>query len=302
MTKQAAQTSTPTLTELPGNRVVRLDNRSCPYCGKTLIKNITDKEHVIGRRFVPKGKLEGQWNLILNACTNCNNIKSELEDDISAITMQPDALGRFGHEDATGKSEAARKAKNSYSRRTRKRVKESREQIEARLPLGPGIKCSIQFVGPPQVDDNRVFQLAYMQLLGFFYWLMYQDDKRLGYCWPGGFHPIQLTNRSDWGNPVNRAFADAVRDWEPRVRGVNADEFYKIAIRKHPRAACWSWALEWNQALRITGLCGDPKTAQDFIASLPKHTGEVISKESNATISYRKETPLSQNEDDNLFG
>ena len=301
MTKQTAQTNTPTMTDLPGNQVIHLDNRSCPYCGKTLIKDTTDKEHVIGRRFVPKGKLDGQWNLVLNACTNCNNIKSELENDISAITMQPDALGRFGHEDATGKSEAERKAKNSYSRRTRKRVKESREQIDVRLPLGPGIKCSIQFVGPPQVDDNRVFQLAYMQLLGFFYWLTYQDDTRLGYCWPGGFHPIQLTNRSDWGNPVNRAFADAVMDWEPRVRGINADEFYKILIRKHPRADCWSWAFEWNQALRIIGLCGNPKTAQDFMASLPKYTGQVISKESNATISYHKETPLSQNEDDNLF-
>lgn len=302
MTKQTAQAGTPTMTELPGNQPVRLDNRSCPYCGKTLIKNITDKEHVIGRRFVPKGKLDGQWNLILNACTTCNNIKSELENDISAITMQPDALGRFGHEDATGISEAERKAKNSYSRRTQKPVKESREQIKVHLPLGPGIKCSIGFVGPPQADDERVFKLAYLHILGFFYWLTYQDDTRFGYSWSGGFYPIQLTNRSDWGNPVNRAFADAVMDWEPRVRGINADEFYKIAIRKHPQADCWSWALEWNHALRIIGLCGDPKTVQDLIASLPKHTGQVISKESNATISYRKETPLSQDEDDNLFG
>jgi hypothetical protein len=48
-------------------------------------------------KFVPKGTLENQWNLILNACRNCNGRKADLENDISAITMQPDVLGKhFG--------------------------------------------------------------------------------------------------------------------------------------------------------------------------------------------------------------
>ena len=42
---------------------------------------------MIGRRFVPKGKLNNQWNLIVRVCIKCNNKKSDLEDDISAISM-----------------------------------------------------------------------------------------------------------------------------------------------------------------------------------------------------------------------
>jgi hypothetical protein len=56
-------------------------------------------EHVIGRRFVPKNTMFGQWNVILRACRECNTAKSELENDISAITMQPDASGQFAVDD-----------------------------------------------------------------------------------------------------------------------------------------------------------------------------------------------------------
>jgi hypothetical protein len=65
----------------------------CPYCGVALSKENSTKEHVLARKFVPKGTLNNQWNLILNACRCCNNSKSDLEDDISAITMQPNMRG-----------------------------------------------------------------------------------------------------------------------------------------------------------------------------------------------------------------
>lgn len=80
------------LKALPVTKPVRLHNVVCPYCGATLASDSTTKEHVVGRKFVPKGPLENEWNLILNACRPCNNQKADLEHDISAITMQPDAL------------------------------------------------------------------------------------------------------------------------------------------------------------------------------------------------------------------
>ena len=58
--------------------VIRLNNISCPYCGVMLTCETTDKEHVIGRRFVPKGKLNGNWNLVVNACRTCSGIKADL--------------------------------------------------------------------------------------------------------------------------------------------------------------------------------------------------------------------------------
>jgi hypothetical protein len=60
-----------------------LDNVTCPYCGTALTSKTRTKEHVIGRRFVPVGSLDREWNLILQACGPCNRHKADLEDDIS---------------------------------------------------------------------------------------------------------------------------------------------------------------------------------------------------------------------------
>jgi hypothetical protein len=80
--------------EHPRSRAIVLRNINCAYCGRLFDAELpATKEHVIGRRFVPRGCFAGQWNLILNACGRCNGDKAELEDDISAITMMPDAFG-----------------------------------------------------------------------------------------------------------------------------------------------------------------------------------------------------------------
>jgi len=80
----------------PPNKNKILDNVNCPYCGLSIdmpSRDSWDKDHVIGRRFVPRGTIENQWNIQVNAHKLCNNRKSNLEDDISAISIQPDGLG-----------------------------------------------------------------------------------------------------------------------------------------------------------------------------------------------------------------
>src|SRR5258707_376485 len=110
----------------PINRAICLANMTCPYCG---IRRSDDApfedEHVIGRRFVPKGALANSMNLIVQACRACNGEKSDLEDEISAVTLQP-AIGD-PHPDPVLSSEAARKAGGSYSRQTKKLVADSYE-------------------------------------------------------------------------------------------------------------------------------------------------------------------------------
>ena len=266
-----------------------------------LTNDTTEKEHVIGRRFVPKGKLNGNWNLIVNACQTCNGIKGDLENDISAITMQRDALGRFGHDDPTGMSEAARKANDSYSRRTKRLVKNSHEQSNLTLSSGHGISLKFGFTGPPQVDQDRIFQLAQAQLMGFFYLITFQKDDKRGYLWPGSFYPVMASSRSDWGNAVLRAFSNEVIDWEPRVIASNADGFYKIVIRKHPNNICWSWGIEWNHSMRVVGFFGDSVIILDIMEDLPKIKMQEISDGPNATIRYHKETPLAESDEDKLF-
>jgi hypothetical protein len=74
-------------------RVNHLRNSICPYCRRDFTETEATKEHVVGRRLVPRGSLHQGWNLILRACQKCNRLKSALEDELSAVTMHPPLIG-----------------------------------------------------------------------------------------------------------------------------------------------------------------------------------------------------------------
>ena len=279
--------------KLPDDKAIKLNNDNCAYCGIGLAKDASTKEHVIGRKFVPKGKLNGCWNLIVKACKSCNLQKSDLEDDISSITMLPDVYGRYGHDDEEATLDAVRKAQRSISRYTKKTVRNSTLESSIKTTFGQMVTATVNFVGPPHVDKERVFRLACFQLMGFFYWITFDATRRRGGFWPGGFSPVMAAARSDWGNPVHRAFMDAVVQWEPRVLGTTADGFYKIAIRRFPNEDLWSWALEWNKNLRVVGFFGDIQTAQQIASTFPKLEFRVVGE----GMSMREEVPLNESED-----
>ncbi len=289
-----------TLTEMPSNKVHILDNVNCVYCNRALDPAMQTKEHVIGRRFVPKGKLDGQWNLILWACRDCNGLKADLENDLSAITMLPDLTGQFGHDDLSVASEAGRKANRSTSRRTGKPVKDSRENLKLNMQLAPGCEITFGLVSPPQADRERVFRLAQLQVMAFFYMVTFDPETRRGGYWPGEILPVLEAGHRDWGNVVHRAFMDAVVSWEPRVLAGTADRFFKIVLRRHPSADCWSWALEWNRQHRVVGFCGERAAAEAEFAKFPKLEMTTISEGPDHHVRSRIEKPLSET-DDKLF-
>ena len=303
VSNQTSNTSQNNLTVLPSMDVIILKNTTCPYCGVALTEDTFDKEHVIARRFVPKGKLHRSWNLIVNSCKPCNRIKADLENDISAITMQPDAIGRFGHSDPTAWSEAMRKAEHAYSRLAGKVVKDSHIQTKLHVSFGQNASASFGFVGPLQLDRNRVYALARLQLMAFFYWITFRSEDKRGGWWTWEFYPIIEVNCADWGNPVILVFANAVVDWEPRVFASAADGFYKIAIRKHPYSTCWSWALEWNHALRVVGFFGDGQEVQLIASRFPEleWLTTTMSQKPHPTVRYRRESPLPEHRIDKLF-
>jgi hypothetical protein len=106
--------------------------------------------------------------------------------------------------------------------------------------------------------------------------------------------------RADWGNPVHVAFMNAVSTWEPRVLAVNADGFFKVIIRKHPDADCWSWAIEWNHALRIIGFAGDVDAAKEIAGTFPQLEVHSIHEAPNQFFCHRTEVAIKE-EDDILF-
>ena len=289
----------PELEYLDPTRLKRLKNRTCPYCGSRLESIPSDEDHVIGRKFVPKGTLKTSWNLALRACQKCNVEKSGLEDDISAITMQPDAFGQLPRPDALLRTEAERKGKGSFSRRTKRPVAQSQESIRMPIPFAGG-QLTFEATAPPQVGDERAFALARMQLAAFFYWITFDRETGAGGFWPGGFHPVIATRRADWGNALMRGFADYVVRWEPRVLATAAEDFFRVAIRRHPEEETWSWALEWNAGLRLIGFFGERAPAQAIVDALPHPVVVDLPTSPTSGFRYREEVPLAE-EDDRLF-
>ncbi|MBY4893065.1 HNH endonuclease [Rhodobacteraceae bacterium N5(2021)] len=288
------------MTQHPANRAIRLRNVVCPYCGCDLTAENSTKEHVVGRRFVPKGKLNGHWNLIVNACRPCNNRKADLENDISAITLHPELGEAHPYYDETARAEGQRKAENAISRRTKKRVKDSKEKMKLSVPFVSSISLNIDFTSPPQIDENRAFELARLQLAGFFQLITYQQLEERGYWWTGGYHPLIMVRRADFGNSVIVDFADAVLDWEPRVLGHTAEGFYSVCIRRHPGEECWSWAMQWNGSTRLAGFLGDLDVAKEVAGTLRPLQMRQQELGNGDVVRFRTEVPLKP-EDDRLF-
>jgi hypothetical protein len=114
------------------------------YCGaefSAAVKRTT--EHVVARKFVPIrfDDLSGQWKLEGYACGTCNGVKADLEDDIGAITMQPDGFGEYADDSAELRREAARKARGAMSRITRRAVAASGVKVTCDASLLQDSPC-----------------------------------------------------------------------------------------------------------------------------------------------------------------
>lgn len=287
---------------LPADTPIQLDNVTCLYCGRRL-GGAPDRtrEHVVARKFVPSGSLHQSWNLIAWACAKCNGNKADLEDELSAITMQPDCHGRLATNDSRLALDAARKAAGARSRRTRKRIGNSLESAEFSLAPAPGIKFIFQMVAPPQAADSRICQLAHYHVQAFFYWLSFDSETAQGGFVPGQFAPVAFAHRADWGNPVARSMLSTMGKWSPCVHALGADGYFGIAIRRAPGdSPLWAWAVEWNCNYRVFGLFGDEQRVLDAKNLLPKLSHQRIEIGPGRTMLIREDTPLAA-EDDTLF-
>ncbi|HEV7988633.1 MAG TPA: HNH endonuclease signature motif containing protein [Candidatus Binataceae bacterium] len=239
-----------TLIQRSPTEAIKLPNKNCPYCGVLLSQDSTTDDHVVGKRFVPKNTLSGQWNIILRACFDCNNRKSDLEDDISANTMQPSVSGDFASEDKRLASEALRKAQGSFSRETGRLVVDSSEQLEFSGEFPPGVTFTVKMSAPPQANPERLYRLACFHIQAIFFLITFNSVNQCGGFIPGIFKPLMAVNRSDWGNVVMRAFTSQLQSWNPRFAGIAAREFFKATVRRHPEGKqVWAWALEMEPEL-----------------------------------------------------
>jgi len=288
-------------TEYPPEKPILLRNQNCIYCLRPFVsEQDKTKEHVIGRRFVPKGTLQGGWNLIAWACKDCNARKAELEDDISAISMHPDTAGRFASEDIRLRTDAQRKAEGANSRRTGKRVKDSVENLTIEAPFAPGVKFTFNVVAAPQADGQRLANLAKFHVQAFFYLITYKQESQTGFYFPGIFVSVMEAKRADWGNARMRGFMELTRDWEHRVLAGGAEGFFKLCIRRLTGVDVWSWAVEWNQSFRLIGFLGAEEEVMKVANGLPKLQVQQMVERPGSEVRFRLEEPLDE-ADDSLF-
>lgn len=275
-----------------------LNNRSCIYCGCDLDKGSRTKEHVIGRRFVPKGSLAESWNLIAWACHKCNNEKSSLEDDISAITMHANAWSSTQGNDPVLESEALRKGGNSFSKRTGKRIKNSSETANVKLNFGTGVTMNIKLTAPPQHIPARLHALARYHILGFFYFLTYDETKKVGKFPSGTIYVLDEAIQSNWGNRAHLSFMQKVLSWDDRLIAPGlANGYFRAAIRRRFDTNCFSWAFEWNKNLRMIGFFGNEIDTRPEFDSIPGIRQKPQIGDENFGFSVSEDIPIKESDD-----
>ena len=271
-----------------------LKNRNCIYCGITLTKETRNREHVIGRNFVPPGSCS--VNLIAWACFDCNGDKSNLEDDVSLISLLP-ALGDQHSPDDPRLAEIVRKAKKAISRRTGKPVKDSTETLTVGGQIFPGVNVTFNLMSNPQTDSERVGLLAMHHVQAFFYFTTYNSETQTGACFPGTFSVVGDYRRPDWGNPRLGAFMSHTKDWDPRVSVLGNDSYFRIISRRNLPLDLWSWAVEWNKNFRVCGFFGAEALVDEATAAMPKLRMKDVGSSGNSHFRMRMEEGLPDKED-----
>jgi len=105
--------------------------------------------------------------------------------------------------------------------------------------------------------------------------------------------PRELTG----GNALFQGFAEHVLPWEPRIIGAGARDYFRIAVRRHPDADLWSWALEWNANLRLVGFFGDRAAAQQSADEIPVLDVKTVRSSPDGGFAFRADVPLADEED-----
>ncbi len=202
------------------------NNVQCPYCGCNL--NLTPgvkrtEEHIIGRKFVPKGSLNDEWNLIIDSCFKCNAHKANLESGQSLIShlaisdkplysphLQAEIQRKLGKRDPeTG---AVREATHPETNRP---VVDSFVEHTISSSFGPA-KITFSLIGPPQALKSEM-ELAKMHIQAFYYLLVNGDPKDRSNCraftdqstyLPAKYiQVLHVLKQSDWKNEAAQELA-----------------------------------------------------------------------------------------------
>ena len=151
-------------------------NQHCLYCSAFVGVGSevgSNKEHLIGREFVPKGAFDGgqKFNFIFRACEHCNGKKADFERHVSSVTLFRSPARA---DDEQIDARAAHKAAHDYHPDKKGvRVQDAGGQHD--VQLGPNFTFGL--VSPPQLKGEYVKQLALHHVQGLFSLLTSADPR-----------------------------------------------------------------------------------------------------------------------------
>lgn len=273
-------------------------NRFCVYCGCDLHGAAeSDKEHLVGRNFVPRGSLAAEsFNFISRACGRCNGRKAAAERHVSTVSLFTAPLRVT---DAEIDEIARRKAANDYHPEKKGTLVQdawTESQVTAHFDLGT---MRLNLVGPPQLSGDSVVLLAEYQVQGFFALVTSLDPRVPSGCRLLPREQIQILGvycRNDWGNPQLLEVIRRSSSWETQVDVQTSSGWFKAMLRRSESDG-WFWALEWNHSVRVVGSIFHPGRRAPLLDDLPALNWMPMSD----GWRFRPETPLPERED-SLFG
>lgn len=277
-------------------------NQRCPYCHRFVGEGSpvpSNREHLIGTSFVPKGTLGGDaFNFIFRACVDCNVAKSVAEGHVSATTLWTSPAVAA---DPALAALATRKAAGDFHPTERgKRVKDATPTLSTEYDFG-GATMTFTMIGPPQLARSNVTLLTRCHVQGLFYMLTNatpNDDSTYCLLSPKNIHLLGYYTARDWGNPWLREIQDRAAAWPCYAKIDTAQGFFRAIMRRSERDDDgWFWALEWNNSVRLVGAIISPDLTSPIFQNLPSLGWQVLP---NGTDRIRQDVPLSE-ADDTLF-
>lgn len=280
-----------------------LSNQHCLYCARFVGEGSdvpSNKEHLIGKRFVPPSTLgtRGAFNFLFRACCDCNLEKSNIEGHVSAVSL---IFSTARDADSDIDALARHKAEGQYDS-TKPGTLVADAGHEATIKLGSVL--SVTLMGPAQFDPNYVRLLALRHVQGLFALVTSKnptvaESTRL--LPEAHFGLFGYYVSSDWGNPQLVEIAKRVEHWPAAVQVNTAAGYFRAVLRRQSDVdSPWFWALEWNKGVRVIGWIGTPTAPPTPFLDLPYLRWRTLKRAGHLTQRIRNETPLAA-EDDVLF-
>lgn len=284
-------------------------NKYCPYCGRLFstfgsseeIQENTNKEHLIGRDFVPRNSFSDPQNInfIFRACSACNSRKAEYERQVSSVSL----LNSLTEHSPDEQKRILRKAQNDYSGFIKgKKVIDSSStfSIKAQMDF-----CNLKsgLWGPPQVKETAIANLAFMHMQGLLCFILQSDkfdNTELVHLYKKDFHYFGSFPKGDWGNPSLEYLRKMTLSWEPLMIMSTANNNFKIYIKASE--VIIFWLLEWNKYYRVCGFIGEEAKCFSILKAIPEEKFKYWGKDADdGEMFLRRCIPLKEDSPDFIF-